>query len=100
MREAITDYRVISKIPGYSFVEISPKTGRTHQIRVHFKAVSYPLVCDSLYAPKGQNTLGFNRLALHAYQITFADLKGKLHTITAPYPDDFKKALLLLQSPK
>ncbi|MCX6702055.1 MAG: RluA family pseudouridine synthase [Candidatus Zambryskibacteria bacterium] len=98
MREAITDYKVISKFQGYSFVEISLKTGRTHQIRVHFKAISYPLVSDSLYAPKHKNTLGFERLALHSYEITFTDLKGISHTITAPYPEDFIQALILLQN--
>jgi 23S rRNA pseudouridine1911/1915/1917 synthase len=100
MREAITDYKVMFKTDGYSFVEVYPKTGRTHQIRVHFKAISYPLVGDSLYAPKRVNTLGFERLALHSYQIIFTGLDGSSHTITAPYPDDFEKALLLLQSSK
>lgn len=98
MREAVTDYKVLFKSDGYSFVEVYPKTGRTHQIRVHFKAINYPLVCDSLYAPNHQNTLGFERLALHSYQVTFTGLDGLSHTITAPYPDDFKSAIKLLQN--
>jgi len=98
MREAVTDYKVLSRGKGYSFVEVSPKTGRTHQIRVHFKAINYPLVADSLYGPKKENTLGFQRLALHSCQITFSDIKGKNHTITAPYPEDFAGAIKLLQS--
>ena len=93
LREAVTDYKVLNRAKGYSFVEVSPKTGRTHQIRVHFKAINYPLVSDSLYAPKRENTLGFKRLALHSYEITFVDTKGKLHTVSAPYPSDFKSAL-------
>ena len=97
MREAITDYKVLSKSNGYSFVEISPKTGRTHQIRVHFKAINYPLVADSLYAPSKENSLGFKRLALHSYQVTFTDMKGVSHTVTAPYPRDFSKAVSSLQ---
>ncbi|HEY4508718.1 MAG TPA: RluA family pseudouridine synthase [Candidatus Paceibacterota bacterium] len=95
MREAVTDYKVLSRGKGYSFVEVMPKTGRTHQIRVHFKAINYPLVADSLYAPNRENSLGFQRTALHSYQITFADLKGKSHTLTAPYPEDFEKGLKL-----
>ena len=97
MREAVTDYKVLSMGKGYSFVEASPKTGRTHQIRVHFKAISFPLVADSLYAPNRDNTLGFKRSALHSYQITFAHMNGKEQTVTAPYPKDFVKALKLLQ---
>ncbi len=93
LREALTEYKVLSKESRVSFVEIIPKTGRTHQIRVHFKAINHPLVGDPLYAPTSLNSLGFTRTALHSYQVTFADLKGESHTVTAPYPDDFKKAL-------
>ncbi len=98
MREAITDYKVLDSKDDYSFVEVSPKTGRTHQIRVHFKAINYPLVADSLYAPDRENTLGFKRLALHSYQITFTDLGGKSHTVVAPYPEDFIHGISVLQS--
>ena len=91
-REAITEYEVYKRANGYSFVSVSPKTGRTHQIRVHFKAINYPLVGDSLYAPR-ENSLGFERLALHSYQVTFVDLKGKSQIIEAPYPNDFIHAL-------
>src|SRR3989344_7747478 len=96
MREAITDYRVITKSKGCSFVEISPRTGRTHQIRVHFKAINYPLVGDSLYAPKYKNMLEFKRLALHSRQIIFKDLESKQHMIKAPYPVDFQRALEII----
>lgn len=98
MREAVTDYKVLLKGSGYSFVEISPKTGRTHQIRVHFKAINYPLVADSMYAPKRENTLGFNRQALHSYRVEFKDLNGGSHEVVAPYPEDFTYALGLLQN--
>ena len=58
MREAITYYKVITKKGGFSFVEVMPKTGRTHQIRVHFKAINHPIVSDSLYAPKKKKDWG------------------------------------------
>ncbi|MBA3733491.1 RluA family pseudouridine synthase [Patescibacteria group bacterium] len=96
MREAITNYKVISRGNGYSLLEVMPKTGRTHQIRVHFKAISYPLVGDSLYAPNRENSLGLKRLALHSKSVTFTDLKGKSHEVVAPYPEDFKEAIKLL----
>lgn len=98
LREAITDYKVIIRSNKYSFVYAFPKTGRTHQIRVHFKAINYPLVCDGLYAPKVENQLGFKRLALHAYSVSFMDKRGEKMKVIAPYPQDFEMALERLQS--
>lgn len=98
LREAETHYRVLDKGKGYTFLEISPRTGRTHQIRVHFKAISYPLVADPIYSPKMENDLGFKRLALHSLEVTFLDLKGKSHTVVGPYPKDFSEAVSILQS--
>ncbi len=98
LREAVTEYQVISRKNGYSFVHVFPKTGRTHQIRVHFKAINYPLVADSLYASGRENTLGFTRLALHSYQTTFTDFSGASHAVIAPYPEDFENALKLIRN--
>lgn len=92
MREAITNYEVLKKCNGYSLVKIMPKTGRTHQVRVHFKAINYPLVGDSLYGPKRRNDLGFERLALHSQEIKFENIKGDIITVVAPEPKDFKIA--------
>jgi 23S rRNA pseudouridine1911/1915/1917 synthase len=78
---------------GYSFVEIEPKTGRTHQIRVHFKAVQHPVISDLLYAPEKGASLGFKRTALHASFITFTNLEDKKITVKSPLPKDFLKAL-------
>ncbi len=98
LREAVTDYKVLARKNGYSFVEAYPKTGRTHQIRVHFKAINHPLVADPLYAPSTENKLGFKRLALHSSQVTFTDIKGSEHIVVAPYPPDFEHAIGMLQS--
>lgn len=92
-REALTYYKVLKATDGYTFVEAKPKTGRTHQIRVHFQAIHHPVVCDKLYAPKKPGLLGFERLALHARAIKFKDCEGKEVSLEAPYPADFKKAL-------
>lgn len=97
MRDAVTYFRVLGRKGGVSFVEASPKTGRTHQIRVHFKAINHPVVSDNLYATDNflekDNLTGLKRLALHARSIEITTPSGKLLEITAPYPTDFKKAV-------
>jgi 23S rRNA pseudouridine1911/1915/1917 synthase len=97
MREAVTLWHVLERgdIGGerYAYLEVKPKTGRTHQIRVHLKAINYPIVCDRLYAPKRPCALGFSRLALHARSIVFEASNGETHKIEAPLPADFEAAL-------
>ncbi|MFZ2038952.1 MAG: RluA family pseudouridine synthase [Minisyncoccia bacterium] len=92
IREALTEYNVLFRGKGYSFVSAMPRTGRTHQIRVHFKAVNHPIIGDALYAPKYRKALGFKRVALHSYAINFIDRQGKEITVKAPDPEDFKIA--------
>ena len=93
LREAITEYRVITQGSEAAFVEARPRTGRTHQIRVHFKAIGHPVVCDKLYAPNRACLLGFSRLALHARLLTFMHPRGEMITVEAPFPEDFEYAL-------
>ncbi|MBX4198798.1 RluA family pseudouridine synthase [Candidatus Parcubacteria bacterium] len=93
LREAVTYYQVMKKTPEVSLVEAKPKTGRTHQIRVHFKALHHPVVADPLYARTKPKLLGFERLALHARQATFTNVKGEKNVVVAPYPNDFQTAL-------
>ena len=85
----------------FSLIEIKPKTGRTHQIRVHMKFLNHPVACDSLYNPrqKSKNNLGgqakgfcpaeLGRLALHAKSIEFKNLKGETIKIESPLPKEF-----------
>ncbi|MDP2593585.1 MAG: pseudouridine synthase, partial [bacterium] len=106
MREALTEYKVLKRGHGCTFVEAKPKTGRTHQIRVHFKAINYPVVCDKLYAftrrsmgeggAKQGCALGFERLALHSLNLGVLLPNGKGIIIEAPYPEDFKNAVSLI----
>ncbi|MDP3996492.1 MAG: RluA family pseudouridine synthase [bacterium] len=106
MREALTEYKVLKRGHGCTFVEVRPKTGRTHQIRVHFKAINYPVVCDKLYAfarrsrdeggSKQGCVLGFDRLALHSLNLGVLLPSGKDILIEAPYPEDFRKAISLI----
>lgn len=105
-REAITEYKVLQqgevllgggkKKPEpvkLSFMDIFPRTGRTHQIRVHFKAIGHPLLCDALYAPSKPCVLGFDRIALHASSIVFRGIDGVEKRVEAPLPTDFSLAL-------
>lgn len=93
-----TDITVITRFPGYSFVEARPHTGYTHQIRAHLTASGFPILSDSLYDRNSSvHTSILSRLGLHAYQISLAlpDSANPI-TITAPYPDEFEAALTRL----
>ncbi|MDB5188649.1 MAG: hypothetical protein JWM92_247 [Candidatus Nomurabacteria bacterium] len=97
LRDAVTKWQAIEQFVDenneqFSFMHLFPKTGRTHQLRVHLKYLQRPIVADSLYAASKPPALGFNRLALHARQITFLSLTGEAINVEAPYPPDFQKA--------
>jgi 23S rRNA pseudouridine1911/1915/1917 synthase len=92
MREAETWWTMFAFTSGFSLIEAEPKTGRTHQIRVHFKAINHPIVSDPLYGAGKPQALGFERTALHAASITFTNCKGKEITVKAPLPKDFLDA--------
>jgi len=73
----------------FTYLEIKPKTGRTHQIRVHLKFLNYPVTCDSLYNPNGACPKGLSRLALHAKSIEFKNLKGEIVKVESKIPKEF-----------
>lgn len=74
----------------FSYLEIYPKTGRTHQIRVHMKYLNHSVAGDSLYNPKDKN---WPRMMLHAKSIEFRDPKGKTIKIESALPKEFKKLI-------
>jgi 23S rRNA pseudouridine1911/1915/1917 synthase len=96
LRLAITYFKVLGRKDDITFVEAVPKTGRTHQIRVHFKALNYPVVKDTLYATPNllerESQADFKRLALHAKELEIKLPSEKIINISAPYPKDFQKA--------
>lgn len=105
-RAAVTDWRVIGRFADpqtgekVAQMEASPKTGRTHQIRVHFKYLNHPVICDKLYAQDRPALLGFKRQALHALSLSINLPSGERRTFEAPFPEDFSAALASLgQSP-
>lgn len=91
-REALTHFERISGNGTHSYVRLLPKTGRTHQLRVHMKAINHPIVCDKLYAPNHPCDLGCTRLALHAYTLTLTLQSGEQKTFTASLPAEFVAA--------
>lgn len=97
MREALTRYRVLKRFTigknKFTYLEVFPKTGRTHQIRVHMKAVDHPVVCDSLYNVKGICPKSITRMALHAALIEFTDIKGKVVKLESKLPKEFTEVL-------
>ena len=92
-RNAITHYEVLEYFKEVSLVKIKPITGRTHQIRVHFTALGYPLLSDSLY---GSRSKILDRHALHAHQLEF-EFQGKNYSFTSDLEDDLKKIVTTAQ---
>lgn len=86
-RDAQTGFRVIERLEGYTYVEAYPKTGRTHQIRVHLAHIGHPVAGDETYGKKAKHAA--DRPLLHAYRIVFTHpIRGTPILIEAPVPDD------------
>jgi 23S rRNA pseudouridine1911/1915/1917 synthase len=110
-KESLTDYEVLEDFGIYSWLQFQIHTGRTHQIRVHMKEMGHPVVCDVLYGDgkpvlvsslKSKFKLSkdaeeekpiLSRLALHAFQLSFKDINGKLIELEAPLPKDIRATL-------
>ena len=102
--DAWTSYRVLERLQSATFLEAMLHTGRTHQIRVHFQHLGFPLIGDKIYGGRQNKRLvdltGYHppRPMLHAQKITFTHPKtGKKRTFEAPCPEDFKQALAALR---
>ena len=94
LREALTYYKVLKKFNGYTLLELEPKTGRTHQIRTHLKAIGHPLACDRLYAGKlFRCPNGLKRHFLHAFSLELTLPAGSRLKLEADLPEDLKNTL-------
>lgn len=115
-KAALTLFRVVENFKAFSLVEADIKTGRTHQVRVHFQAIGHPLAIDPLYGRrselflseiKGKNfRLGkfeeerplMSRTTLHAYKLTLEHPStGEIRHFEAPLPKDFQAILQQLR---
>ncbi len=117
-KPALTDYKVSDDYKIFSLVEFRIHTGRTHQIRVHMKELGHPLICDPLYGDgkpvlissfKKKYNLSkdvleerpiLDRLALHAFQLSFKDMNDELIELKAPLPKDMRATLQQLEKRK
>jgi 23S rRNA pseudouridine1911/1915/1917 synthase len=105
-RHAQTFYEVLERFDGFAAVKASPKTGRTHQIRVHLSHTGCPVLCDRQYGGRSQITRGevrrdpsddtilLDRQALHAWRLRFAHPEtGRRVEIEAALPEDLRRVL-------
>ena len=94
-REAKTIYKTIENFKDYSLLEVSPKTGRMHQIRVHLKAIGYPIVGDQKYFFKKYRNKSpeLNRQFLHAKELGITLPNGKNVKFKAKLPSDLENFL-------
>ncbi len=97
-KDAHTDYDVVDRFKTATLVDVTIHTGRTHQIRTHFKAIGHPVVGDVLYHTRLVHIkpLEMDRLFLHAKKLSIRMLDGKRKTFSSPLPKDLKAILTTL----
>jgi len=112
-KRSVTEYRVLERFRNHTYVEASPRTGRRHQIRIHFWSIGFPLAVDpeytkteglflsefkKKYKPSGIEKPMIGRLSLHSSSISFTDPEsGEPMTLSAELPADFEITLKQLR---
>ncbi len=86
-KAAVTHYEVLASNEHYSLVKLQPKTGRTHQLRVHMSYIGTPILGDKVYGKEKSS----ERLYLHAYSLEITIPGGERKTFISPIPDEFKR---------
>ena len=101
-KSALTRFRILRELAGFTLVEACPVTGRTHQIRVHAQSTGHPIAGDEKYntetANKALRERGINRLCLHAAHLQVNHPPGQCLEVSAPYDERFEQALSVLGS--
>ena len=91
-KPAVTKYKVLKKTDDYTVCEVEILTGRTNQIRIHFKNIGHPLLGETKYAFRRDFKIKFKRTALHSFEIRFIHPETRKEIdLTAPIPEDMKK---------
>lgn len=109
-KDACTYYEVVERFRGFTYVRCQPRTGRTHQIRVHLASVGNPVLADKTYSGRdcfrlrdldpnaGDDVVLMHRQALHAHRLRiFHPIKKEVISATAPLPEEFVKTLAALR---
>lgn len=113
-KDAVTFYEVLERFDGFAYIRCKPRTGRTHQIRVHLAHIGHPIVADKAYSGRDRLTLGellgpgktdepdkvlIDRQALHAHNLFLRHpLSGRELELNAPLPDDMAQVLAALRT--
>ena len=100
-RTAVTEYSVVRRYTlhdiSYTLLEVRPKTGRTHQIRIHLRSIGHPIVCDPIYAEKSRLCPAeLGRLFLHSQKLSFTAMNGQAMTLEADMPTELEHFLKTL----
>ena len=89
-----TQWKVLERLKGATYLDVHLLTGRTHQIRVHTHSIGHPLLGDRIYAPNIKTSVHIPRLMLHAYSLAFTHpTTGERMEMTAPLPEKFDATL-------
>ena len=93
-----TEWHVLERFRGATYLDVHLLTGRTHQIRVHMQSIGHPLLGDKIYAPNIKTSVHVPRLMLHAYSLSFTHpITGERMDLTAPLPEQFTTVLQKLR---
>ena len=96
-KPAVTEFKVLERFKNFTYVECRLKTGRTHQIRLHMKEISHPLLGDTKYTSR-KNPFEISGQALHSYTLTLTHPStGRRMNFTAPLPEDMENILKQLR---
>jgi 23S rRNA pseudouridine1911/1915/1917 synthase len=98
-RQAVTEFRVLERLGEYTLLETRPRTGRTHQVRVHLAFLGHPVVGDSVYGHRKQR-LDLERQFLHAFRLAFRHpSSGREVDLVSELPADLERVLETLRRP-
>jgi len=93
-RKAITEYKILQKFKDYTLIEVSPKTGRKHQIRTHLSYLGHPIVGDKIYGFKNQpSPKNLKRQFLHASYLKIKLSDGQEKEFKSDLPENLKEVL-------